>query len=109
MLDLLRPTFGDRLVTSQAERDAHGTDEGWHAPLAPDAVVYVTSTEEVVEVVQACAQHRVPLIPFGAGTSLEGHVAAVRGGISVDLSLMDRVLAVNSDDLDCVVQPGVHR
>ena len=72
-------------------------------------MVFATSTDDVVAVVKACAAHRVPLIPFGAGTSLEGHVAALHGGICLDVSQMDRVLAVNVEDLDCVVQPGVHR
>lgn len=105
----LTASFEDRVVTSEVERTQHGTDEGWHEPIAPDGVVYVESTEEVIEVVRTCAAHRVPVIPFGAGTSLEGHVAAVRGGISLDLSRMDQVLAVNVEDLDCVVQPGVRR
>jgi D-lactate dehydrogenase (cytochrome) len=109
VIDELRSMLGDRLSTVSAVRDAHGRDEGWHAGLAPDAVAYVRSTDEVVAVVQACAARRVPLIPFGVGTSLEGHVAALHGGISLDLSQMDNVLEVNTEDLDCRVEAGVTR
>ena len=108
-LEALRAVLGERLDTTAAAREQHGRDEGWHADAPPDAVALPTSTDEVAAVVRVCAEHRVPLIPFGAGTSLEGHVAATRGGVTVDVSAMDRVLAVHADDLDCVVQPGVHR
>src|SRR5690606_1950550 len=75
----------------------------------PDGVVFPESTEEVQKIVRACAAHRVPLIPFGTGTSLEGHVNAPGGGISLDTSRMNRILAVNAEDLDCTVEPGVTR
>src|SRR4051794_11834770 len=108
-IDDLRAALGDRVSVGAAIREEHGNDEGWHEGAAPDAVVFARSTDDVVATVQTCARHRVPLIPFGVGTSLEGHIAAIRGGISVDLSGMDRVLEVNGDDLDCRVQAGVTR
>jgi D-lactate dehydrogenase (cytochrome) len=108
-VDELRGVLGERVSVAAAVREQHGTDEGWHDGAPPDAVVFAQSTDDVVATVSACARHRVPLIPFGVGTSLEGHVAAIHGGISVDLSGMARVLEVNTDDLDCRVQAGVTR
>ena len=108
-VDALRATLGAKVETGAAVREQHGVDEGWHDGAAPDAVVFAESTDDVVAVVQVCAAHRVPLIPFGVGTSLEGHVAAIHGGISVDLSRMQRIVEVNVDDLDCRVQAGVTR
>ena len=105
----LRGRLGDRLSTAAAVRDQHGQAEAYHPSVPPDAVAFVESTEEVAEIVKLCARHRCPVIPFGTGTSLEGHVAALRGGISIDLSRMNEVLEVNSDDLDCRVQAGVTR
>jgi D-lactate dehydrogenase (cytochrome) len=99
----------DRLSRGRDVRDQHGTDESWHPPQAPDAVCFPCSTEEVVEIVRICAEHLVPLIPFGAGTSIEGQLIADRGGISVDLSGMKRVLQVNHEDLDATVEAGVTR
>ena len=105
----LRDLLGDRLTTSAAVRDQHGHAEAYHPSMPPDAVAYVETTEEVAEIVALCARHRCPVIPFGTGTSLEGHVAALKGGISIDLSRMNEVLEVNADDLDCRVQAGVTR
>jgi D-lactate dehydrogenase (cytochrome) len=105
----LRARFGARLSTSAAVREQHGKDESYHAPQAPDAVVFVQSIQEITETVRICAAHHTPLIPFGAGTSLEGHVAALRGGVCLDLSGMNRILAVNAEDGDCVVEAGVTR
>lgn len=105
----LQALLGDRVSTSQAVRDHHAKDESWHHPEAPDIVVFPHSTEEVAAVVKVCAEHEVPIIPFGAGTSLEGHVIAERGGVCIDLMQMDEVLQVNAEDLDCRVQPGVTR
>ncbi|WP_282608016.1 FAD-linked oxidase C-terminal domain-containing protein [Pelagibius sp. Alg239-R121] len=105
----LQALLGDRVSTSQAVRDHHGKDESWHHPEAPDIVVFPHSTEEVAAIVKICAEHETPVIPFGAGTSLEGHVIADRGGVCIDLMRMDEVLQVNAEDLDCRVQPGVTR
>jgi D-lactate dehydrogenase (cytochrome) len=101
--------LGDRLSTAAALREQHGRGEAYHGTHPPDAVAFIRSTEEVSRVVASCARHGVPVIPFGAGTSLEGHVAALRGGISLDLTGMNRVLAVHADDLDCTVEAGVTR
>ena len=106
---VLRQRFGERLQTGEAIRRQHGHTLTWVPNQPPDAVVWPELTEEVQEIVKVAASHRVPLIPFGAGTSLEGHVNAPFGGISVDMSRMNRVLQVNERDLDCVVQAGVSR
>ena len=105
----LGPLLGQRLSTAQAVREQHGRDESYHTPRAPDAVAFPEITEEVAAIVRLCAEHGVPVIPFGTGTSLEGHVAAARGGICVDLSRMDAILAVRPEDMDCTVQAGVTR
>src|ERR1700685_901065 len=101
--------YGNRLVTSRAVREQHGHTTTWIANQPPDAVVVPQATEEVQEIVRLCAAHRVPVIGFGAGTSLEGQVNAPRGGICLDFRDMNRVLAVHSEDLDCVVEPGITR
>ena len=108
-IGILKQRFGDRFHTGQAIRDQHAHTTTWIRGQAPDAVVFPRTTQEVSEIVKVCATHTVPVIPFGTGTSLEGHVNAPAGGISVDLSQMDAVLAVHDADLDCVVQPGVTR
>ena len=109
VIEELRALIGERLSTSAAVREQHGHDESYHPGHAPDAVAFATSTEEVAEIVKVCARHKRPVIAFGTGTSLEGHVAALHGGISIDLTRMDQVLEVNAEDLDCRVQPGVTR
>ncbi len=101
--------FGDRLTTNADVRERHGTDESYHRPKAPDAVVFPESADEVVEIVNVCREHRTPMIPYGVGTSLEGHVAALRGGVCIDMGRMDSVLRVGPDDLDASVEPGVTR
>ncbi|HBS49509.1 MAG TPA: FAD-binding oxidoreductase [Rhodobacteraceae bacterium] len=108
-LDLLKQRFGERMQTGAAIREQHGHTTTWIETQAPDAVLFPESTEEVAEIVRVCAAHKVPVIPFGTGTSLEGHVNAPAGGVSVDMARMNRILAVNAQDLDCVVQPGVTR
>ncbi|MFH6781132.1 FAD-binding oxidoreductase [Methylobacterium sp. MA0201] len=105
----LTAQFGNRVVTSQAVREQHASTLTWVANQPPDAVVYAESTEDVQAVVRVCAAHKVPVVAFGTGTSLEGHVNAPFGGISIDLNGMNKVLAVHAEDLDCVVQPGVTR
>jgi D-lactate dehydrogenase (cytochrome) len=101
--------FGNRVVTSQAVREQHAHTTTWHANEPPDAVVFPQSAAEVQQIVGVCAIHRVPVIPFGTGTSLEGQVNAPLGGISVDFRDMNRILAVHAEDLDCVIEPGVTR
>jgi D-lactate dehydrogenase (cytochrome) len=106
---ILRQRFGDRLQTGEAIRRQHANTLTWLENQPPDAVMWVESAEEVREVVRVASEHRAPIIPFGAGTSLEGHVNAPQGGLSLDFSRMNRILSVNERDLDCVVQPGVSR
>lgn len=105
----LSGALGDRLVTSEAVRDHHGRDESYYPAMPPDAVAFPASTEEVAEIVKICAADRCPIIPWGVGTSLEGHALAVQGGVTLDLSRMDRVLEVAQADMLAVVQPGVTR
>ena len=105
----LAASFGNRLVTSQAVREQHGNTLTWVENQPPDAVVYPQNTEDVQTIVRLCTSHRVPVIPFGTGTSLEGQVNAPQGGISIDFRDMNRVLAVHAEDLDCVVEPGITR
>ncbi len=108
-VDRLRDLFGDRLSLSEAIRSQHGQSEAHFAPMLPDAVVFATSTEEVVALVNLCVEAKVPLIPFGAGTSIEGNTLPLRGGVSLDLSRMDAILSVNAEDSDCTVQAGTRR
>ena len=105
----LAAEFGNRLVTSQAVREQHGNTLTWIENQPPDAVVFPQTTEDVQEAVRICTAHKVPVIPFGTGTSLEGHINAPLGGVSVDFRDMNKVLAVNAQDLDCVVEPGITR
>jgi len=105
----LRTLLGDRLSTSGAVRDHHGKDESYHPVMPPDAVAFATSTEEVSAIVKVCARHRVPIVPFGTGTSLEGGVAALSGGVCIDVSGMKEILRVSPEDLDVTVQAGVTR
>lgn len=108
-LGILAQRFGNRFGTGADLTRQHGHTTTWLENQAPDAVVYPDSTEEVSEIVRICADHHVPVIGFGAGSSLEGHLNAPAGGISVDFSHMNKVLAVHQADLDCVVQPGITR
>ncbi len=107
--DILRQRLGPRLQTGEDVRRQHSNTMSWIPSEPPDCVAFVETTEEVREVVRICADHRVPIVPFGTGTSFEGHVNAPLGGVSVDLSRMNRVLEVNAEDLDVVVEPGVTR
>ena len=108
-IEALQALLGDRLSTSAAVREHHGKDVSYHAAYPPEAVAFARSTEEVAEIVRLCAAHGKPVIPYGTGTSLEGHVAALRGGVCIDLSAMAEVLEVNTEDLDCRVQACVTR
>ena len=109
LLTELRGVLDDRLTTAPAVREQHGTDESFHPPHPPDAVAFPEDTEEVMAIVRACARHEMPMIPFGAGTSLEGQVHALRGGLSIDLARMNRILEVSPEDMDCRVQAGLTR
>jgi D-lactate dehydrogenase (cytochrome) len=108
-IGILKQRFGERLQTGEAIRRQHANNLTWLINQPPDAVVWVERTEEAAEIVRLAADLRVPLIPFGAGTSLEGHINAPRGGLSLDFSRMNKVLQVNDRDLDCVVECGVSR
>ena len=109
VIEDLRALLGDRLSTSDSVRNSHGQDEGWHPVEPPDAVAFAQSTEEVAAIAKICHGAGTPMIPYGAGTSIEGQVHAARGGICVDVGGMNEVLAVHAEDLDCTVQPGVRR
>ena len=109
LIEALGALLGDRLSLSPAVREHHGKDESYFPVAPPDAVAFPISADEVVAIVKLCAKHDTPIIPFGTGTSVEGHVLAVHGGICVDMTGMDRILEVNAEDLDCRVQAGVTR
>ncbi|MBV9633376.1 MAG: FAD-binding protein, partial [Methylobacteriaceae bacterium] len=101
--------FGNRAVTSPAVREQHGSTLTWVENQPPDIVVYPASTDEVAWLVDLCAARLVPVIPFGTGTSFEGHVNAPFGGVTIDTAMMKRVIAVHAEDLSCVVEPGLTR
>ena len=106
----LSEILGDRCSTNETQLEHHGHGESWHTPGQPDAVVFPLTTEEVSAVVRVAARHGAPMVPFGAGSSLEGHVNPIRGGVTIDLSRMTRVLRVSAEDLDATVEAGVtHR
>jgi D-lactate dehydrogenase (cytochrome) len=105
----LAAQFGNRMVTSQAVREQHAHTTTWIPNQPPNAVVFPQNTDDVQRVVRLCAAERVPVIPFGAGTSLEGQINAPRGGVALDFRDMNKVLAVHAEDLDCVIEPGVTR
>jgi D-lactate dehydrogenase (cytochrome) len=105
----LRDFLGERLSTSEAVRQQHGKDESFHEVAAPDAVAFANSSDDVAAIVSVCARYKTPVIAYGTGTSLEGHVQALHGGVCIDVSRMNEVLQVNAEDLDCRVQPGVTR
>lgn len=109
LIDTLSLELGSRFATSLAIREQHGQDESSFTSTPPQAVVFVLNTQEVQRVVQLAAQHKIPIIPYGAGSSLEGHLLAIRGGISLDLSGMKEVISINTEDLTVTVQPGIGR
>ena len=109
MVDALRARFGDRCSTAMAVRELHGRDESPFDVPPPDAVVYCESNEDVIDAVRLADRFAVPVIPYGVGSSLEGHLLAVQGGLSLDLSRMNRILEINAEDLTVTVQPGVTR
>lgn len=108
-VDKLKRRFSEQASLAAAVCEHHGRDESPYAPVPPDAVVFATSTEDVASLIGLCAEHRVPVIPYGMGSSIEGHLLAVQGGVSLDLSRMNAVLAVNDEDLTVTVQAGVTR
>src|SRR5271165_262650 len=105
----LAARFGNSFTASEAIRRQHGHTLTWLENQPPDAVVFAETRDDVVDLVKLCAKHDAPIIPFGVGSSLEGHVNAPHGGVSLDCSRMNAILAVNAEDLDCVVEPGVTR
>ncbi len=109
LLSSLREYFGDRLSTTQAMREHHGRDESSYDPMLPDAVVFAHSSAEVAKAVALCNHYHFPVIAYGTGTSLEGHILALQGGLSIDVSQMNQVVALNAEDLTITVQPGVTR
>ena len=109
LLDALKSRFAERCSTALAVREQHGRDESSFAVPPPAAVVFAEDTQEVADAVKLAARYKVPVIPFGAGSSLEGHLLAVQGGISIDVGRMNRVLSIDADDLTVTVQPGVTR
>ncbi len=109
LIAALRGIVGDRLSVGQSVREQHGEDLSFHHGAPPDVVVFAQSTEEVSAIVKICAARCVPIIPYGAGTSLEGHLAALEGGISIDLGGMDKIIAIEHGDMDATVQAGVSR
>ena len=109
LVERLRSAFGDRLQLGEAIRLEHGRSEAHFAPMLPDAVVFAESTDDVVAVVRLCGEFGVPIVPFGAGTSIEGNALAPQGGVSLDLSRMTRIVAVHQEDFDCTVEAGVRR
>lgn len=109
VLPILKQRFGERFQTGESFRDQHSHTTTYLPSQRPDGVVFVEASADVQEIVRVCAVHKVPIVPFGTGSSLEGQVNAPFGGISVDFSRMNRVLSVNAEDLDCTVEPGVTR
>ena len=109
LIEKLRPLLGERVTTNSTVLEQHGHGESWHPVQAPDAVCFVQSTGEVAEIVKLCAEFETPVIAFGSGTSLEGQVQAVNGGICIDMSQMNQILEVSNEDMDCRVQAGVTR
>ncbi|GAA4013687.1 FAD-binding oxidoreductase [Actimicrobium antarcticum] len=109
LLAQLHTLLGERLSTTQAMRDHHGRDESAYGPMLPDAVAFAHTTAEVAAIVAACSAHGVPVIPYGSGTSLEGHTLALQGGISIDVSQMNAIIAIHAEDLTVTVQAGVTR
>lgn len=108
-IEELQDVFGDRVQVSRSACQEYGTDESFHGSYPPDAVFTPHTTEEVAQAVRICAEHKFPVIPYGTGTSLEGHICALQGGLCLNMMEMNQVLQVNSEDLDVVIQPGVTR
>src|SRR3954454_16658538 len=109
-IDELTAALGaDRVQTGDDIRRLHGTDSSFHPPALPDAVVFPETTDECVDIVRTCIRHETPMVPFGAGSSLEGHIMALRGGVSIDMTRMNAITRISVEDLDVTVQAGVTR
>ncbi len=108
-IEEIRELLGDRLSTGSSIREIHSRDEAYSTPSLPDAVAFPETTEEVSQIMRICTKHKCPVVPYGVGTSLEGHIVPIHGGISVDTSRMNQILEVHAEDLDAVVLPGVTR
>ena len=108
-IEEIRELLGDRLSTGSSIREIHSRDEAYSTPSLPDAVAFPETTEEVSQIMRICTNHKCPVVPYGVGTSLEGHIVPIHGGISIDTSRMNQILEVHAEDLDAVVQPGVTR
>ncbi len=108
-LQELSELFGNRLSTNETVRDHHSHDESWHEKRHPDAVCFVNSKDDVSRTMEICSRYKIPVVPFGAGTGLEGGTVAYQGGICIDVTNMNSIVKVNAEDMDCVVQPGVTR
>jgi len=109
LFEKLRALLGERVTMGRSVREQHGRGESWHPVQAPDMVCFAESTDEVANIVRLCAANQTPVIAFGSGTSLEGQVQAIKGGVCIDLSSMNQVVEVNNEDLDCLVEAGVTR
>lgn len=109
LLVQLQGRFLNGLSTTQAVRDHHGQDESPYLPSAPEAVVFAQSLADIVDLVNLCREHQYPIIPYGAGSSIEGHFLAIQGGVCLDVSRMNQVISINAEDLTATVQPGVTR
>jgi D-lactate dehydrogenase (cytochrome) len=109
VIDELKAALGEKVSVNETIREHHSKDESFHTPNLPEAVVFATCTRDVATTLKICNEYRTPVVAWGAGTSLEGNSTPVRGGISLDLSQMDKILRVSSEDLDCTIQPGVRR
>ena len=109
VIDELRAALGQKVSVNETIREHHSKDESFHTPTLPDAVVFATCTQDVATTLKICNDHKTPVVAWGAGTSLEGNSTPIYGGVSLDLSQMDKILRVSDEDLDCTIQPGVRR
>ena len=109
VIDDLRSALGEKVSVNATIREHHSKDESFHTPTLPDVVVFATCTQDVATTLKICNEHLTPVVAWGAGTSLEGNSTPIHGGVSLDLSQMDKILRVSGDDLDCTIQPGVRR
>ncbi len=109
MIDELKAALGQKVSVNDTIREHHSKDESFHTPTLPDAVVFATCTQDVATTLKICNDNKTPVVAWGAGTSLEGNSTPIRGGVSLDLSQMDKILRVSGEDLDCTIQPGVRR